>query len=49
MAKPFMERNIHPSVICSAYKRALEDIMTFINLVALPIDLNNKSEALLAL
>lgn len=26
-ARPFIERNIHPSIICKAYYRALEDGM----------------------
>ena len=43
-ALPYLERNIHPIVIISAFNRALEDAVKIIEEVAKPIDVNNKEE-----
>ena len=40
-ALPQLERNIHPVVIISAFKRALADALTIIEEVSLPVDVNN--------
>ncbi|KKA31220.1 hypothetical protein TD95_000788 [Thielaviopsis punctulata] len=41
MALPELERNIHPVVIISAFKRALEDALKIIEEISMPIDVNN--------
>lgn len=40
-ALPQLERNIHPVVIISAFKRALKDALEIIDEVSLPIDIND--------
>nr|AYV89100.1 T-complex protein 1 subunit gamma [Tetranychus truncatus] len=47
VAQPFLERNMHPTVIISAYRQALDDMTEFLKKdVALPIDLNNEQQIL---
>jgi T-complex protein 1 subunit gamma len=41
MALPELERNIHPVVIISAFKRALKDALEIIDDISLPIDVNS--------
>lgn len=48
-AKPFIEMNLHPTVIISAYYKALETAKQVINDVARTIDVNNDQEVFLAL
>ena len=40
-ALPHLERNIHPVVIISAYKRALADALQIVQDVSIPIDTND--------
>ncbi|CAK7564219.1 MAG: T-complex protein 1 subunit gamma [Sporothrix epigloea] len=40
-ALPQLERNIHPVVIISAFKRALKDALEIIEEISLPIDIND--------
>ena len=40
-ALPQLERNIHPVVIISAFKRALKDALEVIEEISLPIDIND--------
>ncbi|KAL2021170.1 hypothetical protein VTK56DRAFT_7476 [Thermocarpiscus australiensis] len=40
-ALPQLERNIHPVVIISAFKRALKDALQIIDDISLPIDVND--------
>ncbi|KAL6695956.1 T-complex protein 1 [Trichoderma pleuroticola] len=40
-ALPQLERNIHPVVIISAFKRALKDAIDIIDEISLPIDVND--------
>lgn len=40
-ALPQLERNIHPVVIISAFKRALEDAIKIIDEISLPIDIDD--------
>lgn len=40
-ALPQLERNIHPVVIISAFKRALKDALEIIEDISLPIDIND--------
>ena len=39
-AKPFMEMNIHPTIVVSAYYKALEFAKKVINDCSKPIDVN---------
>jgi len=40
-AKPFIERDIHPSIIVSSYYKALEASVKKIEELAVPIDIND--------
>ena len=40
-ALPQLERNIHPVVIISAFKRALSDALSIIDEISLPVDIND--------
>jgi T-complex protein 1 subunit gamma len=40
-ALPQLERNIHPVVIISAFKRALADALAIIDEISAPVDINN--------
>ena len=43
-AKPFIERNIHPSVIVSAFRMALEDACAFLETKAIACDIKKPEE-----
>lgn len=43
-ALPQLERNIHPVVIISAFKRALSDALTIVEEVSTPVDIDNDDE-----
>jgi len=43
-ALPYLERNIHPIVIISAFKKALEDAVTTITEISKPVDTNDENE-----
>ncbi|GJN87638.1 hypothetical protein Rhopal_000593-T1 [Rhodotorula paludigena] len=45
-ALPHLERNIHPVVIISAFKRALEEALTIIDSISVPVDSTNEDEML---
>ena len=47
-ALPHLERNIHPVVIISAFKRALEEALVIIDKISIPVDPANE-ESMLAL
>jgi len=49
VAKPFFEKDMHPSVVVGAYYRALEEGIKIINEVAVPIDINQDEEVKKAL
>ncbi|KAJ9089615.1 T-complex protein 1 subunit gamma [Entomophthora muscae] len=46
IAAPFLERNIHPIVIISAYKKALEDAIEIIESISIDVDLNDHVQML---
>lgn len=48
-AKPFIEREIHPTIIVAAYYIALNEGLKIINEIAQPIDFNNDEEVKSAL
>merc|ERR1719476_1318493 len=37
VAKPFLEMNLHPTVIVAGYMRALEDALKLLNDIAIPV------------
>jgi T-complex protein 1 subunit gamma len=45
-AYPFLERNFHPIVIISAFKRALEDAIKVVDSISKPVDLTNEDSML---
>lgn len=46
MAEPFLEKNIHPTVIVRGFARALEDSIKIIDQLAFPIDTNDRKQML---
>ncbi|KAI8582542.1 hypothetical protein K450DRAFT_227673 [Umbelopsis ramanniana AG] len=45
-ALPHVQRNVHPIVIISAMKKALEDALQVIDDISVPVDVNNQDEML---
>ncbi|KAL6775915.1 CCT3 [Auxenochlorella protothecoides x Auxenochlorella symbiontica] len=45
-AEPFLERNLHPTVIIRAYMRALEDALRLVDAAAFPIDVQDRDQML---
>ena len=45
-AEPFLERNLHPTVIIRGYVRALEDAVAALDAIAFPVDINDREEML---
>lgn len=45
-ALPYLERNIHPVVIISAFKRALEEALRIIDAISVPVDPSNEDDML---
>ena len=48
-ARPFMEMNLHPTVVVSAYYKALDFAKKVLNDIARPIDTSNDDEVMMAL
>ncbi|CAI7828880.1 unnamed protein product [Closterium sp. NIES-53] len=46
VAEPFLEKGFHPTVICRAYTKALDDAIAVIDKVAFKIDVNNRKQML---
>eukprot|EP00270_Netrium_digitus_P014330 TRINITY_DN4857_c0_g1_i2.p1 TRINITY_DN4857_c0_g1~~TRINITY_DN4857_c0_g1_i2.p1 ORF type:complete len:205 (-),score=50.76 TRINITY_DN4857_c0_g1_i2:185-766(-) len=46
VAEPFLEKNFHPTVLCRAYARALEDAIKVIDKIAFPLDVNSRVGAI---
>lgn len=46
IAEPFLERNMHPTVIVRGFHRALEDAVKIVDEMAFPIDVNNREQML---
>ncbi|CAG2109020.1 unnamed protein product [Medioppia subpectinata] len=46
VAQPFLEQSIHPTVIISSYRQALEDMLNVLKEIAVPINTNNDNEVL---
>ncbi|KAF9362427.1 T-complex protein 1 subunit gamma [Mortierella sp. NVP85] len=45
-ALPYLERNIHPIVIISAFKQALEDALEIVDKISVPVNINDPKEML---
>lgn len=43
-ARPFIEKNLHPTIICSAYYMALEEGIKILKESSQPIDFNNDDD-----
>lgn len=46
MAEPFLEKNVHPTVIVRGYVKALEDAIKIVDELSFPIDTNDKTQML---
>ena len=45
-AEPFLERQLHPTVIIRGYVKALEDALKVVDELAFPIDINDREQML---
>ncbi|KAM0954176.1 putative T-complex protein 1, gamma subunit [Dioscorea sansibarensis] len=43
VAEAFIDKNYHPTVICQAYRKALEDAIIVLDNIAMPIDVNDRA------
>merc|ERR1719446_1703310 len=43
-AEPLLERQIHPTVICNGYLKALDDTVKFLDEISVPLDLSNRDK-----
>ena len=46
IAEPFLEQNLHPTVIVRGFMRALEDAIATVDSLAFPIDTSNRDHML---
>mmetsp|Transcript_37015 Transcript_37015/g.82276 ORF Transcript_37015/g.82276 Transcript_37015/m.82276 type:complete len:556 (-) Transcript_37015:500-2167(-) len=46
LAEPFLEKNLHPTVIVKAYAKALEDAVKIVDEMSFPIDINDRQQML---
>ena len=46
VAEPFLEKNVHPTVIVRGYVKALEDAIQIIDDLSFPLDVNNRDQML---
>ena len=46
IAEPFLERNLHPTVIVRGFMRALEDAVQIVDQLAFPIDTEDREQML---
>lgn len=46
VAEAFLDKSYHPTVICRAYNKALEDALAVLEKIALPIDVNDRATML---
>ena len=46
VAEPFLERNLHPTVIVRGFHRALEDAVAIVDDMAFPIDVDDRGQML---
>jgi T-complex protein 1 subunit gamma len=41
---PFLERHIHPTIIISSFKKALEDALVILDQISVPVDISSPKE-----
>ncbi|KAG1658212.1 hypothetical protein FOA52_009551 [Chlamydomonas sp. UWO 241] len=46
VAEPFLQKNLHPTVICKGYARALEDAIRIVESMSFPVDTSDRSQML---
>eukprot|EP01100_Stratorugosa_tubuloviscum_P004366 TRINITY_DN2091_c0_g2_i1.p1 TRINITY_DN2091_c0_g2~~TRINITY_DN2091_c0_g2_i1.p1 ORF type:complete len:549 (-),score=307.80 TRINITY_DN2091_c0_g2_i1:226-1872(-) len=46
IAEPWLEKNLHPTIIINAFRKALEDGLVHLEKIAIKIDINNRQEML---
>ena len=46
IAEPFLEQNLHPTVIVRGFMRALEDAIATVDALSFPIDTSNREHML---
>lgn len=47
VAEPFLEQNMHPTVIIKAYRQAMDDLIDILrDMVSVPVDIDNRDEML---
>ena len=46
VAEPFLERNMHPTIIGQAFMHALEDAVGIVDKLAFPIDIKDRQQML---
>nr|CAB3468130.1 unnamed protein product [Digitaria exilis] len=46
VAQAFIDKNYHPTVICRAYTKALEDALAVLDKIAMPVDVNDRAAML---
>jgi T-complex protein 1 subunit gamma len=46
VAEPWLERNMHPTIIITSYVRALEDALAWLDKIAVKTDTNNREQML---
>ena len=46
MAQPFLEKQMHPTVIVRGYVKALEDAIKIIDDLSFPVDVNQREQML---
>lgn len=46
VAEPFLERNLHPTVIVRGFHRALEDAVAIVDTMAFPVDTDDRGQML---
>jgi len=44
LAEPLLDRQVHPTVICNGYLKALDDAVKALDEMAIPLDLNDSKE-----
>ncbi len=46
MAEPLLAKNLHPTVICKGYAKALEDAIKIVEGMSFPIDITDRAQML---
>ena len=46
VAEPFLEKQLHPTMIVRGFTRALEDAIKIVNSMSFPIDINDRAQML---